>query len=205
MKIFYDLNGSLYVNITNQCPCACTFCIRKNSDSVGENDSLWLEREPSIAEIKNAFDAVDHTKYHEAVFCGYGEPMSRPFDLIEAARYIKETSGMKIRVNTNGLVSLIHPTFDLYSMRGVIDSLSISLNASDPEKYDRIVRSRFGLPAYNSMLNFAIVSASFIPEVSFTVVDVIGEEEIEACRARAGDLGIPLRVRGYISDNEAYR
>lgn len=112
---------------------------------------------------------------------------------------------MKIRVNTNGLVSLIHPTFDLYSMRGVIDSLSISLNASEPEKYDQIVRSRFGLPAYNSMLNFAIVSASFIPEVSFTVVDVIGEKELEACRMRAGDLGIPLRVRHYITDNEAYQ
>lgn len=205
MKIFYDLNGSLYANITNQCPCACTFCIRKNSDSVGGNDSLWLEHEPSVEEIKAAFDAVDHSKYGEVVFCGYGEPMSRPFDLIEAARYIKETSGMKIRVNTNGLVSLIHPTFDLYAMRGAIDSLSISLNASDPEKYDRIVRSRFGLPAYNSMLNFAIVSSSFIPEVSFTVVDVIGEEEVKACRVRANDLHIPLRVRSYISDNEAYQ
>lgn len=205
MKIFYDLNGSLYANITNQCPCACTFCIRKNSDTVGGNESLWLEHEPSLEEIRAAFDAIDHTKYGEVVFCGYGEPMSRPFDLIETARYIKEKSNMKVRVNTNGLVSLIHPTFDLYTMRGVIDRLSISLNASDPEKYDRIVRSRFGLPAYNSMLNFAIISASFIPDVSFTIVDVIGEEEVEACRQRADDLGIPLRIRHYISDNEAYR
>ncbi|MCM1417198.1 MAG: TIGR04100 family radical SAM protein [Bacteroides sp.] len=205
MKIFYDLNGALYANITNQCPCACTFCIRKNSDSVGGNESLWLEHEPSLEEIKAAFDAVDHTKYDEVVFCGYGEPMSRPTDLIETARYIKETSGMKIRVNTNGLVSFMHPTFDLYAMRGAIDRLSISLNASDPEKYDRIVRSRFGLPAYNAMLNFAIVSASFIPDVSFTIVDVIGEEEVKACRQRSDDLGIPLRVRHYISDNEAYQ
>ncbi len=205
MKIFYDLNGSLYANITNRCPCACTFCIRKNADSVGGNDSLWLEHEPDLDEIKSAFDAVDKQKYGEVTFCGYGEPMERAFDLIEIAKYIKQTSQMKIRINTNGLVSLIHPTFDLYSMKGVIDSLSISLNASDPDKYDRIVHSKFGLASYNSMLNFAIVSSSFIPHVSFTVVDVMDKEELNACRARAADLKIPLRVRSYISDNVSYR
>ncbi|MGN0655912.1 MAG: radical SAM protein, partial [Ruminiclostridium sp.] len=89
MKIFYDLNGSLYVNITNRCPCACTFCIRKNDNTVGENDSLWLEHEPTVAEIKAAFDEVDASKYHEAVFCGYGEPMERPDELVEIAKYIK--------------------------------------------------------------------------------------------------------------------
>lgn len=204
MKIFYDLNGTLYANITNKCPCACTFCIRKNADSVGENDSLWLEHEPTVEEIKAAFDAVDKSKYDEVVFCGYGEPMERAFELIEIAKYIKETSGMKVRINTNGLVSLIHPTFDLYSMRGVIDSLSISLNASDPDKYYAITRSKFGLPSYNSMLNFAIISSSFIPRVIFTIVGVVDEEEIAACRRRAEDLGIPLKVRSYISDNVAY-
>lgn len=205
MKIFYDLNGSLYANITNKCPCACTFCIRKNADSVGGNDSLWLEHEPSLDEIRKAFDEVDKTKYSEVVFCGYGEPMERAFDLIEIAKYIKQNSDMKIRVNTNGLVSLIHHTFDLYSMRGLIDSLSISLNASDPDKYYRIVHPKFGLASYNSMLNFAVVSSSFIPNVSFTVVDVMDKEELDACRERANDLKIPLRVRSYISDNVSYK
>lgn len=204
MKIFYDLNGSLYANITNKCPCACRFCLRNNGDSVGENDSLWLEHEPSIEEIKVAFDAVDKSKYSEVVFCGYGEPMERAFDLIEIAKYIKKTSGMKIRINTNGLVSLIHPTFDLYSMRGVIDSLSISLNASDPDKYYYITNSKFGLPSYNSMLNFAIISSSFIPSVVFTIVGVVDEEEVRACRERAENLGIPLKIRSYISDNVSY-
>ena len=135
MKIFYDLNGALYANITNKCPCACTFCIRKNDDTVGENDSLWLEHEPSLEEIKAAFDEVDKSAYDEVTFCGYGEPMERAEELIEVARYIKETSSLKIRINTNGLVSLIHPTFDLYKMKGLIDSVSISLNASNPDDY----------------------------------------------------------------------
>ena len=204
MKIFYDLNGSLYANITNKCPCACTFCIRQNDSTVGENDSLWLEHEPSVEEIKKAFDEVDKTRYSEVVFCGFGEPMERPDELIEVAKYIKETSGMKIRINTNGLVSLIHPAFDLYKMRGVIDSVSISLNASNPDDYYVITRSRYGLPSYNSMLNFAIITSSIVPNVTFTVVDVIGEEEVEACRRRAADIGVPLRVRKYISNNRDY-
>ena len=130
--------------------------------------------------------------------------MERPWDIIEVAEYIKSKTDMKIRINTNGLVSLMHPTFDLYSMRGVIDSLSISLNASDPHKYLDITKSRFGLPSYNSMLNFAIVAHSFIPDVKFTIVDVIGEEEVEKCRERANDVGVPLRVRAFISNNREY-
>ena len=51
MKIFYDLNGSLYANITNKCPCNCSFCIRHNDETVGENESLWLEHEPTVDEI----------------------------------------------------------------------------------------------------------------------------------------------------------
>ncbi len=204
MKIFYDLNGALYANITNKCPCNCTFCIRHNDETVGENESLWLEHEPTVDEIKDAFDKVDTSKYNEVVFCGFGEPMERPWDLIEVAEYIKEKTGMKIRINTNGLVSLMHPTFDLYLMRDVIDSLSISLNASDPDKYYEITKSRFGLPSYNSMLNFAIVSHSFIPDVKLTIVDVIGEDEVEKCKERANDIGVPLRIRSYISNNREY-
>ena len=204
MKIFYDLNGSLYANITNKCPCNCTFCIRHNDDTVGENDSLWLEHEPTMDEIKAAFDAVDTSKYEEVVFCGYGEPMERPEEVVATARYIKEKTGMRVRINTNGLVSLMHPTFDLYTMRGAIDSISISLNASDPQKYLDITKSRFGLASYNSMLNFAILAHSFIPDVKFTVVDVIGKDEVEKCRERAADVGVPLRVREYISNNREY-
>lgn len=204
MKIFYDLNGSLYANITNKCPCACTFCLRNNGDSVGGNDSLWLEHEPSIDEIKNAFDEADISKYNEIVFCGYGEPMERASELIEIAKYIKEKTNLKIRINTNGLVLLIHPDFELESMRGIIDTLSISLNASDSEKYYSITNSKFGLPSYNAMLNFAVNASSVVSNVVFTIVGVVDDEEVKACQNRADDLGIPLKIRSYISNNTDY-
>lgn len=205
MTIFYEFDGKLYANITNKCPCACTFCIRKNSDSVGGNDSLWLEHEPSFEEIKEAFDSFDKTGLSELVFCGYGEPMMRADILLKTAEYVKANTDMKIRINTNGLVALMDPLFDISSLKFKIDKVSISLNASNPDKYFQITNPKYGLPSYNSMLNFALRIQEFVPDVSFTIVDCdLSDEEIELCRERAKDVGIPLRIRHYVRDNEKY-
>lgn len=205
MTIFYEFDGKLYANITNKCPCACTFCIRKNSDSVGGNDSLWLEHEPSFEEIKEAFDSFDKTGLSELVFCGYGEPMMRADILLKTAEYVKANTDMTIRINTNGLVALMDPLFDISSLKFKIDKVSISLNASNPDKYFQITNPKYGLPSYNSMLNFALRIQEFVPDVSFTIVDCdLGDEEIELCRERAKDVGIPLRIRHYVRDNEKY-
>ena len=205
MTIFYEFDGKLYANITNKCPCACTFCIRKNSDSVGGNDSLWLEHEPSFEEIKEAFDSFDKTGLSELVFCGYGEPMMRADILLKTAEYVKANTNMTIRINTNGLVALMDPLFDISSLKFKIDKVSISLNASNPDKYFQITNPKYGLPSYNSMLNFALRIQEFVPDVSFTIVDCdLSDEEIELCRERAKDVGIPLRIRHYVRDNEKY-
>lgn len=51
--IVYTFEGSVYLNITNSCPCKCKFCIRNNSDSVGDADTLWFSgHNPSFDEIK---------------------------------------------------------------------------------------------------------------------------------------------------------
>lgn len=205
MTIFYKFDGKLYANITNKCPCACTFCIRKNGDGVGGSDSLWLDHEPSFEEIREAFDGFDKTGLTELVFCGYGEPMMRADILLETAEYVKANTDMTIRINTNGLVALMNPSFDISSLKFKIDKVSISLNASDPDKYSRITNPKYGLPSYNSMLNFALRIQEFVPDVSFTIVDCdLDREEIELCKERARDAGIPLRIRHYVRDNERY-
>ncbi len=205
MTIFYEFDGKLYANITNKCPCACVFCIRRNGDGVGESDNLWLDHEPDFEEIVEAFDRFDKTGLSELVFCGYGEPMMRAEILLKTAEYVKEKTDMKIRINTNGLISLMNPNFDIASLKYRIDKVSISLNASDPDKYFRLTNSEYGLPSYNSMLNFALRIKEYVPEVSFTVVDCnLGEEEIERCTERAKDCGIPLRIRHYVRDNKKY-
>ena len=108
MVILYEVHDNLYVNMTNKCPCACTFCLRQTRDEMNHSGSLWLEREPSVEEVKNEFSKFDMNKYKEAVFCGFGEPTERLDDVLEVCRFIKDKYDKTIRINTNGLADLIH-------------------------------------------------------------------------------------------------
>ena len=74
MTILYELHDNLYINLTNRCPCSCTFCLRQNREDMGTSDSLWLEHEPSFEEVAAEFEKFDMNRYHEIVFCGFGEP-----------------------------------------------------------------------------------------------------------------------------------
>ena len=204
MTIFYNFGGNMYINITNACPCNCVFCIRKNADSVCDNDSLWLEHEPSFDEIKAAFDKFDKTGVEEAVFCGYGEPTVRAEMMLETAKLIRENTDMKIRLNTNGLVRLIHKDFDITRFKGLLDSVSVSLNAPTAVRYNEVTRPSFGEAAFDEMLKFAADMKNLGIQTGFTVVDIISDDEIDECENLAEKLGIPLRVRHYITDNESY-
>ena len=77
MTILYKVHNNLYVNLTNKCPCSCTFCLRQTMDHVGESDSLWLTREPEYEEIIADFANFNVDAFDELVFCGFGEPTER--------------------------------------------------------------------------------------------------------------------------------
>lgn len=204
MTIFYKFEGKMYINITNGCPCDCVFCIRKNGDSITDNDSLWLEHEPDFDEIKSAFEKFDKSGITEAVFCGYGEPTVRADMLIKTAELIKQKTDMKIRLNTNGLVRLIHRDFDINRFNGLIDSVSVSLNAPNAKRYNEVTRPSFGDCAFDEMLKFSKEMKEMGIKTGFTVVDVISKDEISECEKLSEKLGIPLRVRQYVTDNESY-
>lgn len=196
-EILYTLGNNLYVNLTNHCPCRCTFCIRSNGDGVGSADNLWFSHEPSMEEILAAFQEFNLDDYDELVFCGYGEPTCALDHLLETCRYVRSISPIKIRINTNGLSDLINkkPTAPL--LKGWVDAVSISLNAPDKEKYLAVTRPSFGEESFQAMLDFAKECKKYVPEVMMTVVDVIPKEEIEASKELAKKIGIALRVRKY--------
>lgn len=201
MTITYASGGSIYINMTNRCPCACTFCLRHNKDCVFDSDSLWLDREPTVKEVCDSLDSWDLTKYEEIVFCGYGEPTERLYDLIEVAKYIRTKSNIKIRINTNGLADLIWNESTAPSLEGVIDVVSISLNATNKEDYLKVVRPKFGIDSYDAMLKFAKECSAVVPSVVMTVVDVVtSKEEQELCRKICDSVGATLRIRPYIAD-----
>ena len=198
MTVTYEGRNAIYVNITNRCPCACVFCLRHNKDHVFNADSLWLEREPTVKEICDSIDAWDLTKYDELVFCGYGEPTERLDDLLAVAAYVKERGNTKIRINTNGLADLIHGEKTARKLKGLIDTVSISLNATNKEDYLRLVRPKFGIGSYDAMLSFAKDCTEYVPEVVMTVVDVVtSKEEQEKSRKICESIGATLRIRPY--------
>lgn len=198
MTITYPVKKGIYINMTNRCPCACTFCLRQNGDSVYGSDPLWLEREPTIEEVCADIDKWDLKNYEEIVFCGYGEPTERLEDLLEVAKYIKSKSDIKIRINTNGLCDLIHGEKTAHKLKGLIDTVSISLNATNKEDYLKTVRPKFGIDSYEAMLNFTKDCTNYVPNVIMTVVDVVtSPEEQELCRKICESVGATLRIRPY--------
>lgn len=195
MTILYDYKESLYVNITNKCPCSCVFCIRKETDHVGNSDSLWLDHEPTVEEVKNEFKKINLENYDEIVFCGYGEPLVRINEVIEIAKYIRSISDLKIRINTNGLSDLIHNKKTAILLKDKIDSVSISLNAPNKIRYNEVTRPKFGEKSFDALLNFAKDCKEYIEEVNFSVVDEINNDEIEEAQKLADKMNIVLRVR----------
>lgn len=202
MTIVYRVKNGLYVNLTNRCPCRCSFCIRGNGEGAYGSDPLWLEREPTRREVVEAIESADPMSYSEIVFCGYGEPTERLDDLVEVARFLKNRyPSLPIRLNTNGLSDLIAGEPTAARFKGCLDSVSISLNASTAERYYEMCRPRFGPAAYDAVLRFASEVREFVPEVVMSIVatSATPADEVAACRDICARLGVRLRVRTYIS------
>ena len=200
MTITYEFEGSLYVNFTNQCSNDCVFCLRNNQNTVNGEDNLWLDREPTLEEIKADFARRNMNNYQWVVFCGFGEPLMRFDTCIETAKWLKSTyPHIKIRINTNGQASMIEkrdvtPEFDQ-----IIDALSISLNAPDAKRYDKLCKSVFGEAAFDGLLDFAKKATAYVPSVTLSIVDKdLSDADKKKCAALAKDCGVSFRIRQYI-------
>lgn len=199
MTISYEVGNKLYLNITNRCPCSCEFCIRNTGDNAYGSEPLWLDREPSVDEIIDNLKQRDLEKYEEIVFCGFGEPCERIEDMVSVCRYLKSVNAPKIRLNTNGLSDLINERKTAHLLKDAVDVVSISLNTSSAEEYDKLCHPKFGLKSFEAILSFASDVKSYVPQVIFSLVDVIPQEQIEECKAISQRLSIPLRIRKYDS------
>ncbi len=200
MTITYPVRNGVYVNMTNRCPCACTFCLRSHAPGVYGSDPLWLEHEPTVEEVEQSLAAWDLSKKEEVVFCGYGEPTERLPELLEVAAWLKMKSSIPIRINTNGLADLIWGEPTAPWLAGKIDCVSVSLNATNAEEYEKVCRPKFGIGSYDAMLKFTKECTQYVPHVVMTVVDqVTTPEEQEKAREICRAVGATLRIRPYES------
>ena len=201
MTVTYVVDGGLYVNITNRCTNRCDFCIRNNGDGAYGSDSLWLEREPTEEEIIESVLSRNVKDFSEIVFCGYGEPSVRLDTARRVAFAVKERyPDIKIRINTNGQSDLILGCDSAPMYKAAFDEVSISLNASDAESYQRICHSVYGEKSFEAILEFAKNVKAYVPSVKFSVVrESLTEEELENCAEIAKRCNVTLRIRDLIS------
>lgn len=196
MTILYKVHNNIYVNLTNKCPCACTFCLRQTRDHMEDSDPLWLEHEPTFEEVIEEFGRWKVEEYDEVVFCGFGEPTERLELLLEVAAWLKKNYNIKTRVNTNGLANFIYKKETEPMFEGKIDTVSISLNTPNPERYYELTRSRFGIESFDGMIKFAKNVKKYVPNVVMTTVSTtLTKEEEEECQKICDKIGVTYRIR----------
>lgn len=193
MNIYtYVMDGNIYINLTNECSNNCDFCVRNGAKGINGYE-LWLDKEPSAQDVIKELAALDIKRYNEVVYCGFGEPIYRYDAIKEISDYVHSQGG-KTRINTNGQANAIlgYDITDEFSK--YIDTVNVSLNATNAEKYQEICHSVYGINAFNIMLDFARKLVGKC-RVILSVVDCIGTEEINKARAIADSIGAELRVR----------
>ena len=187
----YAIRDSLYVNITYRCTNRCSFCTRMLSDYV-KGYNLRLDKEPTTEEMILALGGMEGVKH--VVFCGFGEPTLRLGPLKKVAAYAKN-KGKEVRLVTNGEGDLIAARPIAAEIKGLVDRVSISLNAPDEKSHDRICHSAFGERAYEAILGFIKGCRDNGIAAEVTCLDLIGQEGVEAVKRKAVELGAEFRLR----------
>ncbi len=161
-----------------------------------DSGSLWLEHEPTVEEAIADFSNFNMDEYDEVVFCGFGEPTERIDDLLKVAGFVKDTYGKKTRINTNGLGNLVNGRDITPELKGLIDTVSISLNTPNKDRFFELTRSKFGIESFDAMISFAKEATQYVPNVVMTTVaTTITKEEEKECQAICDSIGVKYRIR----------
>ena len=84
--------------------------------------------------------------------------------------------------------------------KGLIDTVSISLNTPNKERYYELTRSKFGIDSFDAMLNFAGNVSKYVPHVVLsTVATTLTAEEEHQCAQICERLGVTYRIRPWES------
>ena len=190
--IAYKMYNSLYLNITIRCNADCVFCDRKG-EAVIKGHNLRITREPTAQEVMEAIG--DPKRYDEVVFCGYGEPTIRLDVIKEVSRWVNEHGG-KVRLNTDGHGNVINRRNIVPELVGLIDSVSISLNSTDPKQYGELMRID-GERFHKAMVEFARECVRLLPEAVMTIVGMDSVDEQKAKEFVEREIGAKYRIRPY--------
>jgi TatD DNase family protein len=192
LSFTYKIGNSLYVNVTNRCNADCVFCDRKGEAVInGYSLKMTKSQEPDAEVYIN--EMGDPKQYNEVVFCGYGEPTIRWDVVKQVAKFVKDNGG-RTRMNTDGHGNFINKKDITPELKGLIDTVSISLNSTNPEQYGKLMRVDPSL--HSEMLNFARKAKNY----SHVVLSIVGLNEIDIEAAKkfvVEEVGVDFREREY--------
>ncbi len=137
--IVYEEDRSLYLNLTNRCPTACRFCVKKDWDWEFNGADLRIRGpEPTVDELLQGLKDKLRTpgQWQEVVFCGFGECVYRLAEMSAVGLHLKiHYPGLRVRLNTIGLGGLIWGRDIVPELALYLDEASVSLNTADPEQW----------------------------------------------------------------------
>lgn len=195
MAITYVFRNSLYVYLTAHCTNKCVFCPREASrgDAYAEPAA---DNDPPTQMILAELSSFDLDNFSEIVFGGGGEPTCRLFDMLEICKKLRETTSTPIRVNTNGHASMIMREDTVPMFKGLVDSISINMNAADADTYMKLCHPKFGEDAFIGVIKFAREIVKYVPNVTMSVYrDTLSDTDEERCRIIAAEIGAKFTVR----------
>ena len=204
--LVYSINdekepSTIYVNLTNACTNSCIFCLRTQKDDVCGRE-MWHDDKYTLDDIIEQFNNYKNCA-KEVVFCGYGEPFLKKDMMKSFCEYLRKNyPQIKIRVNTNGHANAIYKMNVADEFKGLIDSVSISLNSDNKKQYNEICKPSID-NAYEEMKKFAAACKNAGMEVNMSVVtdfDDIHKINVGECEKIAHSLGAKFRNREFIKN-----
>ncbi|MBV1950805.1 MAG: TatD family nuclease-associated radical SAM protein [Cycloclasticus sp.] len=189
--LVYDIGNSRYVNLSDRCSLRCQFCPKTHHKLQLNEYDLTLEKRPTTQAIIG--ELGDPTQFDEVVFCGFGESTLRLKELISVATFVKNNGG-SVRLNTDGLGSLVNKRNILPELSTCVDALCVSMNAQDEDIYNRHCQPTLK-GSYVAMLEFLADAPNYIQQVTATAIDGLEGVNIKTCEALAAERGVSFRRR----------
>jgi len=213
VSVVYRFDKGLYINLTNRCPNACSFCVKRewHMDYYGNNLDFRDGDEPSADEVSRLVsEEWGRKSFGELVFCGYGEPTMRLNEILSVAGDIRSgrtsvPKDIKIRLNTNGMANAVWNKDTAPLLKGLVDSVNISLNSYDPKQWLALMNPapQYRVHGFEKVIEFIRSAVKNIPDVQLSVITENGVD-IGRFRDFAASLGAKTRVRKMlrVSDNK---
>lgn len=201
-NLVYFLDGNIYINLTNLCTNDCVFCIRALKDDVVGTNLRLNDEKVDVNDVIAQLKAMEAQIDKEIIFCGYGEPLIKLEEVKQVAKYIKENyPNVKVRVNTNGQANLVHKRNIVPELVGLIDKISVSLNAQNRELYNELSVPKFE-NAYEAVKDF--IRECVKNGIDTTATIVTGYKNycvnLDECMNITKELGANFRERPWLDN-----